>query len=282
MDAQFRQPALYASIALVAAFVACSDQPTAPREVGTLTPAADRSPGKIQCDADNGGITLPAGFCAVVVADLVMDGKPAAARHMAITPNGDVFVAINSPGNRNPSFGIVALRDRDGDGRADQQTQFSAGLGGSGIAWNDGLLYFGANDRILRFRLPPGQMMPIGDPETVVSGLPNMGDHISKEIVVPDNHHLFVNVGSASNSCQVQNRIAQSPGVFPCPELPIRAGVWEFDARGTNQTEGQRPTLRNRLSQSCCARPQSTQQRTVRRAAGSRHAVRQLAAVFHR
>ena len=31
--------------------------------------------------------------------------------------------------------------------------------------------------------------------------------------------------------------MAQSPGVFPCPELPIRAGVWLFDARGTNQTE---------------------------------------------
>lgn len=229
--------ASFGPLALLAIMAACSDQPTTPQRVGTLAPGADRSPGKIRCDADNGGITLPPGFCAVVVADLVMDGKPAAARHMAITPNGDVFVAINSPTNHNPSFGIVGLRDRDGDGRADEQTQFSAGLGGSGIAWHDGLLYFGANDRILRFRLPAGQMTPIGDAETVVSGLPNTGDHISKELVVSNDHRLFVNIGSATNSCQVQNRVAQSPGIFPCPELPIRAGVWEFNAQGTNQTE---------------------------------------------
>jgi glucose/arabinose dehydrogenase len=156
---------------------------------------------------------------------------------MAVTPSGDVFVAINSPGNRNPSFGIVGLRDKDGDGRADERSQFSPGLGGSGMAWRDGLLYFGANDRVLRFRLPDGRLTPTRDPEVVVSGLPNTGDHISKTVVLADDDRLFVNIGSATNSCQVANRKAQSPGIFPCPELPVRAGVWTFDARGTNQTE---------------------------------------------
>jgi glucose/arabinose dehydrogenase len=172
-----------------------------------------------------------------VFADLVVDGKPAAARHMLHTPAGDVYVPINSPYNQNPSFGIVGLRDRDGDGHADVQTQFSPGLGGSGLAWGDGRLYFGANDRVLRFRLPAGSLTPLGSPEVVVSGLPNTGDHISKTVVLADEHTLFVNVGSMTNSCQVQNRVAQSPGIFPCPELPVRAGVWRFDARGTNQTE---------------------------------------------
>jgi glucose/arabinose dehydrogenase len=147
-----------------------------------------------------------------------------------------VFVAINSPGNRNPTFGIVGLRDRDGDGHADEQTRFSPGLGGSGLTWANGLLYFGANDRVLRFRMPAGRLTPIGEPEVVVSGLPNTGDHISKSVVLADDHTLFVNLGSASNACQVQNRVAQSPGVFPCPELPMRAGIWRLDARGTNQT----------------------------------------------
>src|SRR4051812_15053365 len=68
----------------------------------------------IVCDANNGGITLPSGFCAVVVADLTNNGQPAAARHMAITPNGDLFVAINSPSNVNPAFGIIGLRDTNG------------------------------------------------------------------------------------------------------------------------------------------------------------------------
>jgi glucose/arabinose dehydrogenase len=237
MHSRSTDHSIRAAVALLALLGACSDAPTAPG-VAAVTPAADRRErGSVRCSPDNGGITLPRGFCAVVVADLVMDGQPARARHMAVTPSGDVFVAINSPGNNNPSFGIIGLHDRNGDGRADEQSQFSAGLGGSGIAWGDGLLYFGANDRVLRFPLPSGKLAPTGDPAIVVSGLPNTGDHISKTVVLADPRTLFVNIGSASNSCQVANRQAQSPGVFPCPELPIRAGVWKFDAGGTNQTQ---------------------------------------------
>ena len=215
---------------------ACTDTPTAPARLD-ISPLANRVSPRVQCDPNNAGITLPPGFCAVVVADLVIDGGPARARHLAVTPSGDVFVAINSPRNQNPSFGIIGLRDTDGDGRADQQSRFSPGLGGSGIAWGEALLYFGANDRVLRYRLPAGSLTPIGQPEVVVSGLPNTGDHISKTVVLADRRRLFVNIGSATNACQVANRQAQSPGVFPCPELPVRAGVWLFDALGTNQTQ---------------------------------------------
>lgn len=62
-----------------------------------------------------------------------------------------------------------------------------------------------------------------------------MGDHISKTLVLGDAQTLFVNIGSASNACQVANRKAQSPGVSPCPDLTTRAGVWKFDPSGTNQ-----------------------------------------------
>jgi glucose/arabinose dehydrogenase len=242
------------ALALLIVLTACAEEPTAPTDAALADPAAvssedsddsdgERGRGKVRCDRDNGGIKLPSGFCAVVVADLKNElGQPALARHMAVTPSGDVFVAINSPRNVNPTFGIIGLRDRDGDGRADERSQFSANLGGSGIAWRRDRLYFGANDRVLRFRLPAGKLEPIGAPDVVVAGLPNTGDHISKTVVLDHRQRLFVNIGSASNSCQVANRQAQSPGVFPCPELPIRAGVWVFDARGTNQTQasGQR------------------------------------------
>jgi glucose/arabinose dehydrogenase len=227
------------TVMLLVVLGACAEAPTPPPNVATL-PDADLEASdarKVKCDPDNGGITLPPGFCAVVVADLVVDGAPARARHMAVTPSGDVFVAINSPRNVQPSFGIIGLRDRNGDGRADEQSSFSPNLGGSGIAWGNGTLYFGANDRILRFPLPDRRLTPVGGPQTVVSGLPNTADHISKTVVLADNGRLFVNIGSASNSCQVANRQAQSPGVFPCPELPVRAGVWLFDAHRTNQRQ---------------------------------------------
>jgi glucose/arabinose dehydrogenase len=191
----------------------------------------------LECAEDDGGITLPAGFCAVVVADLTMGDTTAAARHLVVLPSGEILVAINSPRNQQPAFGIIALRDTDGDGRADEQNQFSAGLGGSGLAWLDGQLYFGANDRVLRYRLPEGSLAPTSAPEVVVSGLPATGDHISKTVVLRDANTLFVNVGSASNSCQQDNRQVGSPGVFPCAELPIRAGVWRFAAQTNNQTQ---------------------------------------------
>jgi glucose/arabinose dehydrogenase len=186
----------------------------------------------VQCAPDNGGITLPPDFCAVVVADHL-----GAARHLVVTPHGDVYVAINQTRSSIPAFGIVALRDTDGDGRADVIRRFNPGKGGSGIAWGGGRLFFGENDRILRYRLPSGELTPRGGAEVVVAGLPSTGDHISKTVVLRDEHTLFVNIGSASNSCQVANRRLQSPGVFPCPELPIRAGVWAFDALGTGQSE---------------------------------------------
>lgn len=231
-----RSSLLFKSVAFGIVLSACADAPTAPLQLD-VTPDANRVTSRVQCAPDNAGLTLPPGFCAVVVADLVMDGRPARARHMAVTPSGEVFVAINSPGNRNPSFGIVGLRDKDGDGRAEEQSQFSPGLGGSGLAWRSSILYFGANDRVLRFQMPAGTLTPTAAPQIVVSGLPNTNDHISKTVVLGGGERLFVNIGSASNACQVANRQAQSPGVFPCPELPVRAGVWLFDARGTNQTQ---------------------------------------------
>jgi glucose/arabinose dehydrogenase len=224
------------AVLLGAALAACAGESTGLADM-VSSGEARRSALQVECAADNGGITLPEGFCAAVVADLTQNGAPALARHMAVTPGGDVFVAINSPRNNNPPFGIVGLRDRDGDGRAEEQTQFSPGLGGSGIAWGQATLYFGANDRVVRYRLPAGRLTPIGDAEVVVAGLPNTSDHISKTVVLADARTLLVNIGSASNACQVANRQAQSPGVFPCPELPIRAGVWQFAARGTNQTQ---------------------------------------------
>lgn len=220
---KLRSPMLRAYGVLLIAAAACED---------TVDPTEN-----VVCDADNGGITLPDGFCAVVVADLVSGGEPARARHMAITSTGDLFVAINSPQNNNPDFGIIGLRDTDGDGDADVQSEFSPELGGSGIAWRPGALFFGANDRVLRFDLPAGSLEPSGNAAVVVSGLPNTGDHISKTIVLADAQTMYVNIGSASNACQVENRELESPGVFPCPELPERAGVWTLNPSATNQTQ---------------------------------------------
>jgi len=177
------------------------------------------------CDADNGGLTLPSGFCALVVFDAkTPTGAPAAARHIAVAPNGDVFVAIQSAGG-----GVLALRDTNGDGRPDQTATFGSGPG-HGIYFNAPFLYFAPNDRVERYRMSPGSLTPLSGPEVIVSGMPNTGDHVTKSIVVTGDGSLFVNLGSASDVCQAVNRQPGSPGVDPCPELPLRSGVWRYDA----------------------------------------------------
>src|SRR5688500_14584034 len=72
---------------------------------------------RVACDADNGGITLPQGFCALVVADSL-----GPARHFVVAPNGDLFVAIRN--RRDTTGGIVAMRDTNGDGRMDVRERF--------------------------------------------------------------------------------------------------------------------------------------------------------------
>jgi glucose/arabinose dehydrogenase len=185
----------------------------------------------VACDADNGSITLPDGFCASVFADGV-----GAARHMAVTPSGDVFVAVQDSFDGTTIGGVTALRDVDADGIADETETF-ADEGGNGIAWSDGQLFFAQNDRVLRYDVADGELLPAGEPEVVVGELPADNDHGNKTVVLNEAGEILVNIGSGSNSCQVENRVVESEGIDPCPELDIRAGVWAFAADGTDQIQ---------------------------------------------
>ena len=62
-------------------------------------------------DSDNGGLLLPDGFGALVVNEGVGES-----RHIAVNSNGDIYVKLRTDTGKN---GNVALRDVDGDGKAD-------------------------------------------------------------------------------------------------------------------------------------------------------------------
>ena len=193
------------------------------------TPAPVVSPtgGRPACDST--GLTLPTGFCATVVTSL-----GTRARHLVVTPSGDIFVAtIGSP--QAPSS-IVALRDTDGDGRADLRENFGPGSG-SGIAWRDGSLWFGTNDAIVRYRIAAGSLRPSSGPDTIVSGLRADSGHAAKTIAVSADGRLYVNIGSPTNACQERDRQAGSRGTDPCGALETRAGIWLFDANRVGQTQ---------------------------------------------
>jgi len=181
------------------------------------------------CDPDNGGITLPDGFCAVVVADTM-----GPVRHMAVAPNGDLYVMLRDQTDAPGS--VLALRDSNGDGKADVIARFGPS-GGTGLALRGDDLYFAPDDAVLRYTLTPGELVPAGPPDTIVKDLPNVRSHRSKTLAFDETGGMYVNIGSPSNSCQMEDRTSGSRGQDPCPDLETRAGIWKFDANRTGQTQ---------------------------------------------
>ncbi len=185
--------------------------------------------GRPPCAPDSGGLALPQGFCALLVAEGL-----GSVRHLTIASNGDILAAERS------GEGVVLLRDTDGDGKADFQQRFGPD-GGSGIALEDGYLYLGTDSRVVRWRWHEGQVAPEGPPETIIDGLPT-GGHTARSLALGPGGALYVNVGSHTNSCQRSDRGAGSPGEDPCSELQQRGGIWRFQADRANQrpTDGTR------------------------------------------
>jgi len=175
------------------------------------------------CADDNGGLVLAEGLCAVVVAS-----GAGRVRQLAVGPEGALYAAV-----ARGRAGVLALRDGDGDGRAEERETFGPG-GANDVELHEGHLYLALPDRIVRWKLTPGRLVPGGDAETVVAGLPT-GGHQAKSIAFGAGGTMFVNIGSASNSCQRIDRMAGSRGLEPCRELERRAGIWAFDAARLNQ-----------------------------------------------
>ncbi len=196
------------------------------------------------CAPDNGGITLPSGFCASVFADTIGH-----ARHIVVNSNGDVYVNTWSgryyQGPTHPGAFLVALRDTNNDGKADIVRRFGPDAhhrngGGTGIGIYQGALYAEEGDtsakRIVRYAISTDSMTPTSaTSETIVGGLPASDDHPMHPFVIDATGSNFMDVGSASNSCQVKNRTLESPGRKPCTELMTRAGIWRYEANRTNQ-----------------------------------------------
>jgi glucose/arabinose dehydrogenase len=198
-----------------------------------------------KCDADNGGLVLPEGFCATLVA-----GQLGPVRQLAVGPNGDLYAALSGkPGDA--TGGVLAFRDRDGDGKPDERASFGPG-GGNDVKLHNGYLYFALNDRVVRYQLSGGKLEPGGKEEVVVSELPSDGGHTAKSIAFGPDGAMYVNIGSKTNSCQKTDRLPASPGHDPCTELEQRAGIWRFsaDRPGQRFADGRRfaTGLRNAMA----------------------------------
>jgi glucose/arabinose dehydrogenase len=225
------------TVLITALAAACQTGDGAPRtENGALTGNADA---RLTCDPDDGGITLPPGFCVLVVADDLAEGRTRL-RHIAVETDGDVYVAAQGQADaETPSRrgGVLALRDTTGDGKADVTAWFGP-EGGTGIEVDDTYLYFATNRAVLRYRRGEA-LVPEGAPDTLVHGLPAEHSHTAKSIALTGAGDLYVNIGSPTNACQPigQDRKPGVRGVDPCPQLERRAGVWRFSANEMMQDQ---------------------------------------------
>ena len=197
-------------------------------------------------DSDNGGLFLPDGFGALVVADSI-----GPARHLAVNDNGDIYVKLKIPDGR---LGNVALRDNNNDGRADIIQRFGEypndGPFATEMRIHNGYLYFSSELVVYRQKLSSSQLIPEGKPEVIVIDRHPLQWHNAKSLAFDNQGALYVTFSAPTNNCEDWNSVdyettkssANVKGFNPCPELFDQAGIWKFDENKLMQyqTDGER------------------------------------------
>jgi glucose/arabinose dehydrogenase len=160
---------------------------------------------------DLSGITLPEGFRIEVFAENVTN-----ARAMCWGDKGTLFVGTRGEGV------VHALRDTDGDGRADVHHILARKLNMPvGVAFKDGALYVSAVDRILRFDAIEDRLDDPPLPVVVTDSYPKDKHHGWKFIAFGPDGKLYVPVGAPCNICLSDD--------------PIYATITRIDPDGTNR-----------------------------------------------
>lgn len=195
---------------------------------GTLALYPGKPSAPVAPDPDNAGLKLPAGFGALKVAET--GGK---ARHLAVTPQGTIFVKLAKPTKEGKS--ILVLHET-GNGKAAVTGGFGS-YGGTGICQKEGYLYASSNTAVFRYRLNDrNEVIAPDQPELLVSGLKMGSQHETKSIALDNAGNLYVNIGAYSNACQELDRQRGSLGIPHCPVLDSAGGIWQFRADRLNQT----------------------------------------------
>ncbi|MGI9337334.1 MAG: PQQ-dependent sugar dehydrogenase [Gammaproteobacteria bacterium] len=165
------------------------------------------------------------------------------ARQIAIGGEGWVFV-----GSRADS--VYALRDKDGDGIAEDKRIIAKGLRAPhGVAFGGGDLYIGEIPRVLVVRDVIGKLKSGAAimPEVFIDGLPSDGHHGVRHLgIAPDGKMLYVSFGVPCNICKPENDLAgvirryslSAPALLIYPPVPLMATDGEVYARGLRNAVG--------------------------------------------
>ena len=173
------------------------DKPTVIRVDPTALPKpfetkSARRPSKRIPQPADAKLYVPKGFKVNVFAE----GNFREPRWMTLAPNGDVFLADSRANS------IIVLRDKNGDGVAEERFVFSDKLSQPfGMAFHKNWFYVANTNSIVRFKYQSGQTTAVGEPERLVELTPGgYNQHWTRNILFsPDGTKMFVSIGSASN-----------------------------------------------------------------------------------
>ncbi len=158
----------------------------------TLVAGAVLGAGCVQADDQQLAlIDLPEGFSISVYADGIKN-----ARALARGDDGTIFVGSRRAGN------VYAVRDTDGDHKADQSWTIASGLTmPSGIAYRNGDLFVGAVSTIYRLDDIESQLDNPPEPVVVTDQFPSDLHHGWKYLAFGPDGKLYVPVGAPCNVC---------------------------------------------------------------------------------
>jgi glucose/arabinose dehydrogenase/mono/diheme cytochrome c family protein len=187
-------------------------------------------------DPDDDGLILPPGFHALVYADNLLGDKITGKsretlRGLVVAPNGDVYA-------KERRGQIIALRDTNGDGRADVIKLFGPGDGGTHVMFHNGYLYHSSTTAVYRYKYIPGELVPSSPMEVMLSGLPaKPGTHDQKAFAFDENGHMLVLIGAPFNVFTTgEGQGAKGATAAAVAKLQETVGgFWQFDADKTNQ-----------------------------------------------
>lgn len=168
-----------------------------PTPVGSSTPVPTRTPDPSGLPLSE--IRLPDGFEISVFAHPVPR-----ARAMALGPRGTVFV-----GSFDDKGKVWALRDEDGDGRAERKVALAQGIRFPvGVDVHDGDLWFTGTTELWRIDDVEDHLVEDAPRALVVSDLPDGLTHNWKFLRVGPDGLVYVPVGAPCNVCLVEDPYA--------------------------------------------------------------------------
>ncbi len=136
-------------------------------------------------------IELPPGFAI----DIYADNVPGC-RSLALSPQGTLFAGTRGEGR------VYALRDNDGDQRAETVITLAEGLNlPNGVAFKDGALFVAEVSRVLKFPDIEKRLTDPGAPQVVNDSFPAERSHGWKFMRFGPDGLLYIPVGAPCNIC---------------------------------------------------------------------------------